>query len=72
MQPNLESLLFLVKKYGTENALKMVDIESINDPLDPHNTVKIICRTINYSIQELERVLIDKIVTQHEQADNTK
>lgn len=48
---------------GVERALQCIDIESIEDPDDPtgKNSIRIICRTIKYSSEELERVLLDRI-----------
>ncbi len=61
MQADIDTLLFLIKEHGIVAALGMIDIESIQDGKD--NTIKVICRTIKYSVDELEKVLIDKITS---------
>lgn len=63
MKASIDHLLYLIKQVGVEKALQGIDIESIEDPDDPmeKNSIRIICRTIKYSCEELERVLIDRI-----------
>lgn len=55
-----EEMLHAIKSIGFQKFIELVDIEKIED-----HTVKIICRTIQTSFEELENVLVDRI---HEQA----
>lgn len=66
MQVSIDYLLLLIKEHGALAALDMIDIESIDDGKD--NTLKVICRTLKYSAEQLELVLIDKIHAQAETA----
>ena len=55
-----EEMLHAIKTIGVGKFIELVDVEKIEDL-----TVKIICRTIATSFEELENVLVDRI---HEQA----
>lgn len=59
MKADIDYLLYLIREHGVLAALDMIDIETIDDGKD--NTIKVICRTIKYSAEELEKVLVDKI-----------
>lgn len=56
---SIDFLLYTIKQHGIEKALKMVDIETIEEGTG--NTIKVICRTIKYSIDKLEEELLDAI-----------
>lgn len=55
--------LNLIKDNGTENVLKSIEIEKI-----PNIDIKIICRTIMYSIEELTKKLIEYSIEEKEKA----
>jgi hypothetical protein len=63
MKASIDHLLYLIKENGVEKSLDMIDIESIED-----HTIKVICRTIKYSSEELEKVLIDRIYDRNKKA----
>lgn len=56
MKVGIDHLLLLVKEHGAEKALRYINIEDIED-----HALKVIARTIQYSAQTFEGVIIDRI-----------
>ena len=56
MKVSIDHLLLLVKEHGAEKALRYINVEDIED-----HELKVIARTIKYSGEMLESVLVDRI-----------
>ena len=56
MKVSIDHLLLLVKEHGAEKALRYIDVEQIDD-----HDAKVIARTIKFSGEMLESVLVDRI-----------
>lgn len=56
MKVTIDHLLLLIKEHGAEKALRYINIEEIED-----HDAKVIARTIKFSGEMLETVLVDKI-----------
>ena len=56
MKLSAEELLFHIKQDGITKTLERIEVETIED-----HTIKVICRTIKYSHDELVKVLIDRV-----------
>lgn len=56
MKVCIDHLLLLVKEHGAEKALRYINIEEIDD-----HELKLIARTLKYSGETLENVLVDRI-----------
>jgi septin family protein len=59
----VDDLLYLIKENGITRTLDSIDIEGLEDASDENDTIKIICRTIKYSCDQLDRVLLDRIAS---------
>lgn len=57
-----EEMLFVIKEYGVPKFLELVDIEAIDDI-----TVRTVCRTAVYSMEELPKLLTSRIMDQAEE-----
>lgn len=58
-----EEMLFVIKEYGVPKFLEHVDIEAIDDI-----TVRTVCRTAVYSMEELPKLITSRIMDQAEEA----
>lgn len=56
MKVTIDHLLLLVREHGAEKALRYIDVEQIED-----HDAKVIARTVKYSSEMLEQVLLDRV-----------